>query len=36
MNARTGEIMDDIEPIQEQYVYESEIDDDGLTIEVVP
>ena len=36
MNARTGEIMDDIEPIQVQYVYESEIDDDGLTIEVVP
>ncbi|XP_072038084.1 uncharacterized protein [Amphiura filiformis] len=36
MNARTGEVFDDIQVLEDSYPkFESEIDDDGLTIEVV-
>ncbi len=35
MNARTGEVFDDIQVLEDSYPkYESEVDDDGLTIEV--
>ena len=36
MNARTGEVFEDVAPLEDRYPrYESEVDEDGLTIEVV-